>query len=360
METLTKNIFLRSFLIFLIATTFMLIFERNAEAKFIKKLIVEPFTSPIGWEKSFNIGVFFSSMLEKSLAKSGDFQMVQFEEKISAINNNDQPQTINENDQPKINIKEKKNEKVKEVISVNQLNLNYLRKTPLSQYKIKGNILIFNPDTHRIKKDQDKKQEKFHKERALIQVNIELLNSHTGRLFVKKIFTVKSNQGRKPFNLKSLNSNFKSDNLKVHSVGKALIELNHKVKIFIHKSLNRVPLEGDLILIDHSNNIAIINLGKANGVNVRDVFTVFSVESKFNDPVDEVDLGDMYLRKGIIKISEVQGRFSKAQIIAGEKFVPGDLVVPKYSKLENLRNNEQSKESDITWGAYKGLPSLSY
>ena len=108
------------------------------------------------------------------------------------------------------------------------------------------------------------------------------------------------------------------------------------------------------------DKIAIINLGKANGVNVRDVFTVFSVEPKFNDPVDKIDLGDMYTRKGIIKISEVQGRLSKAEIIVGLNFVPGDLVVPKIRTLEKLSPNEKSQQQDINWGAYKGLSSLSY
>ena len=152
--------------------------------------------------------------------------------------------------------------------------------------------------------------------------------------------------------------------------------MNDQAEIFIYQTLNKVPLEGDLISVDHKKNTAIINLGKANGVNVRDVFTVFSVEPEFNDPVDKVDLGDRYYRKGILKISEVQGRFSKAQIVAGANFTLGDLVVPKnrnpkksldVSKIipESKRYSHRNKKNnllqgEITWGAYKGLPSLSY
>ena len=144
--------------------------------------------------------------------------------------------------------------------------------------------------------------------------------------------------------------------------------------MFIYKTLNAVPLEGDLILVDHKNNSDIINLGKANGGKVRDVFTVFSVEPSFNDPVVKVDLGDRYSRKGIIKVSEVQGRFSKAQILAGVGFVPGDLVVPKNSNLKKLlepkipwtkryphkNKKENLLQGDVIWGDYKGLPSLSH
>ena len=199
---------------------------------------------------------------------------------------------------------------------------------------------------------------------------------HTGRSFAKKTFTVRSNTGRKSFDIDSQNISYKLDKFKTHSIGKALLNLNDQVQIFIYKTLDRVPLEGDLISVDHKNNSAIINLGKANGVNVRDVFTVFSVEPKFNVPVDNVDLGDRFSRKGIIKISEVQGRFSKAQIVVGINFTPGDLVVPKNrsskksleaSKIiplaKRYSNRDKKKnlfQGDIIWGAYKGLPSLSY
>jgi len=349
MKTLTKNIFFRPSIIFLIAFSFLLIFDQNVDAKFIKKVTIEPFTSPINWEKAFNPGIFYSTMLEKRLRKSGIFQMLTINKKEPSIKNND--------DQDEIDIEEKTNEKI---IPVDKLYISSIEKTPLSQYKIQGNIIRFEPDTHPLKKDHTNEQAKIHKEQAVIQVNIELLNLHTGRLLAKKNFTVKSNKGRKPFDLTSRNISYEFNDLKVHSAGKALLKLNDEVVVFIHKTLNRVPLEGDLIFVDHNNNFAIINLGKANGVNVRDVFTVFSVEPKFKDPVDKIDLGDMYTRKGIIKISEVQGRFSKAQIIVGVNFVPGDLVVPKIRKLEKLSPNEQSQQNDINWGAYKGLSSLSY
>ena len=74
---------------------------------------------------------------------------------------------------------------------------------------------------------------------------------------------------------------------------------------------------------------AIINLGKTNGILVQDVFTVFSMKAKFNDPVDKVDLGHIYTRKGIIIINEVQEKFSRAKILVGQGFIAGDFVIPK-------------------------------
>jgi len=367
MDTLTKKMFSKSYLIYFLAFSFLLFSERNVEAKFIKKISVESFSDPVDWEKSFKPGKFFSLMLENSLTDSGFFQMVPFKEIEANVINKLKSQIGN---------KEEKEEKTNKDTQSNVTSFTSLTNAPLSQYKVRGDFLIFDPDTSPLKKGHTTKEAKLHKEQAFIQATIELVNLHTGRLLAKKAFTVRSNTGRKSFDIDSQNISYKLDKFKTHSIGKALLKLNDQVQIFIYKTLDRVPLEGDLIVVDHKNNSVIINLGKANGVNVRDVFTVFSVEPEFNDPVDKVDLGDRFSRKGIIKISEVQGRFSKAQIVVGINFAPGDLVVPKnknskkpldVSKIVPLakRYSDRDKknnlfQSDIIWGAYKGLPSLAY
>ena len=372
MDTLIKKIFVKSYLIVFVAFAFLLTFGGNVDARFMKKLTVESFSDPVNWGKPFKPGVLYSSMLEDSLAGSGIFQMVELK-KI-------EPNTV----RPVGNDKEQKpedfnkeNKTAGKGFQAKIASLISSKSMPLSQYKIRGDILIFDPNTNPLKKGHTAKEAKFHRERAFIQANIELVNLHTGRLLAKKIFTASSGTGRKIFNLNlTEDTDYRSDKFKSHSIGKALWQLNDQVQMFIYKTLNGVPLEGDLIWVDQKNNSAIINLGKANGIKVRDVFTVFSVEPSFNDPVDKVDLGERYTRKGIIKISEVQGRFSKAQILAGVDFVPGDLVVPKNSTPKKLLepskiipwtkrySHKDKKENllqdDVIWGDYKGLPSLSY
>ena len=83
------------------------------------------------------------------------------------------------------------------------------------------------------------------------------------------------------------------------------------------------------------------------------------MKTKFSDPINKEDLGDKFTRKGVIKIIEVQGRFSRAQIVSGIDFESGDLVVPKSKNPERIKENELH-EDDATWGPYKGLLSLSY
>ena len=82
--------------------------------------------------------------------------------------------------------------------------------------------------------------------------------------------------------------------------------------------------------------------------------------TSFTDPLNKTDLGDKYTRKGIIKIIEVQDRFSRAQIMVGRDLTSGDLVVPKLRKSTQLKLDGQLPAKDIIWGRYQGLPSLSY
>ena len=60
MDTLTKKMFSKSYLMFFLAFSLLFFSESNVEAKFIKKISVETFSNPVDWEKSFKPGKFFS------------------------------------------------------------------------------------------------------------------------------------------------------------------------------------------------------------------------------------------------------------------------------------------------------------
>ena len=63
-----------------------------------------------------------------------------------------------------------------------------------------------------------------------------------------------------------------------------------------------------------------------NGVEVGDKFRVFSVGLGLNDPLTEGDLGDIYVRLGVIQITDIMLGFSRAIIIVGKDFMPGNVV----------------------------------
>jgi hypothetical protein len=262
-------------------------------------------------------------MIENSLANKNSFEIIPFQAN-NLINKNlnidSNSIDIDGNKSAELTIPTDSNDNQKETIPT---------KSSLSQIQIRGAIIVFNPDTGALIEGHSKNKSEFHKERALISASIQIVNMHTGRIIAIKKFTSISNDGKLVFNSKLSNYNYESDEFKSTSIGKAVWILKDLIKIYILKSLEIIPLEGDLIFANHDKKNAIINLGKTNGVMVQDVFRVYSMKAKYNDPVDKIDLGDMYTRKGIIIISEVKGRFSRAKILVGQGFVAGDFVIPK-------------------------------
>jgi hypothetical protein len=326
MSYINKYINFKFWLIVFLISWIVLYLNNDANAKYMKKLSIEPFAEPKNWNNSFKPGVVLGQMIENSLANINAFEMIPFQEN-NLINKNPNIASnsidIDGDKLAELTIPADSNNSQKEIIST---------KSSLSQIQIRGGITIFNPDVDVLIEGHSKNKSGFYKERALITASIQVVNMHTDRIIVEKKITSISNDGNLVFNSKLSNYNYESDEFKSTSIGKALWILNDLIKIYILKSLEIIPLEGDLIFANHEKKNALINIGKTNGVMVQDVFTVFSMKAKFNDPVDKVDLGDMYTRKGVIIISEVQGRFSRAKILAGQDFIAGDFVIPKNNR----------------------------
>ena len=77
MNDLIKNVDTKLVSILFLIVGFFLISESNAHARFMKKIMIEPLLNPKDWKGSFEPGIAFALMLEKSLADSGQFQIVQ-------------------------------------------------------------------------------------------------------------------------------------------------------------------------------------------------------------------------------------------------------------------------------------------
>ena len=355
MKDRNKNTYIKSGLTLLMIVGFLLISQNHAHARFIKKLVMEPLVNPKDWKNSFEPGTALTLMLMNSLEETGQFQMIHSAK--STTKKKVSPLII----KPDV-VKDKKPDIVNEekIDPVNFIEQTSILKLPTGQYLIRGHIFLFDPDINRPKEGDKKKEMLRYNERAKVTASIELVNIRTGRSLAKKSFKSISNDGRIIYNLEMKTLDYSKEIFKSSSIGKALWRLNNSIKSFIVQILKDVPLEGDLIIVDQNNKSAMINLGKANGIMVQDVFTIFSITTSFSDPLNQTDLGDKYTRKGVIKIVEVQGRFSRAQIIAGLDLAPGDLVVPKIRKSTKYKTEDRTPKKDIIWGSYKGLPSLSY
>ena len=78
---------------------------------------------------------------------------------------------------------------------------------------------------------------------------------------------------------------------------------------------------------------------------------MFSLGLNLVDPLTGVDLGDIYSKMGVIRIVEAMLGFSKAMIISGEKFFPGNLV-KSFNKINN------NFIDDIPWWEFRRNKSL--
>ena len=95
--------------------------------------------------------------------------------------------------------------------------------------------------------------------------------------------------------------------------------------------LNGVPLAGQIIDIEQDQKV-IVNLGRHNGVKIRDDFTVYEVTLNFEGGKEKINLGDRYTRLGVIRIKVVQDGFSEGVVVAGENFRAGNLIRSKLIK----------------------------
>ena len=173
-------------------------------------------------------------------------------------------------------------------------------------------------------------------ENAEIEVEINLIKSHSKKIIASKKIKYSSSDGRAPYINPEEAGTIDNEMIGNSSMGLALLNLRRNAASFIVETLKLYPLDGEIISVDESKEEAVINLGRINGVKVRDLFSVFSVESHFVDPLNQMDLGEKLNRKGVVKVREVQENFSRVVIMAGKGFASGDLVRSK--KIQALSN----------------------
>jgi len=193
-----------------------------------------------------------------------------------------------------------------------------------SLYEIKGQVIKFNPgtDSNLINKNQLSKKQNY--EDAELEVMIQVVQKKTGRIIKEKFFKSFSNSGLRPFAVDIDTHYDKWNQDEPSSMSLAISQLTNEMVSYINKLLLNFPLEGDIISL--KNGEVLINLGKQNGVKVGDKFHVYSVGLGLNDPFTENDLGDIYVKMGIVKVRQALLGYSRALTIVGKDFFPGDTV----------------------------------
>ena len=228
-----------------------------------------------------------------------------------------------------------------------------------SLFEIKGKVVKFDPGSVNVAMmDKDKTNTT---EKAELEIILQLVQNKTGRVLYKQNFRAFSNSGRRPF---SKNIDLGLDGgkgLDSSSMGLALSFLTREMVSFVNNTISREPLEGEIIAI--KNEDVLINVGRQNGVRVGDRFRVHSVGLQLDDPLTEYDLGDIYVKMGAIQVLESMLGFSRARIIIGKDFMPGNLVrsfkrfkgaSQQFSSGEVLMESEEP----VPWWSFHDIKSV--
>lgn len=242
--------------------------------------------------------------------------------------------------------------------------------------EIRGKVIKFLPDTESGRDSAGANALKSGtRENAEIQVHIELVQNNTGRVLYEKTFAVFSSVGTKPFSMEKLNSADMNGEPGLSSMNFALNSLRRTIGSFISDKLDSLPLEGEIIAIKGKRNARkkgeeniveekiLVNLGSSNGVRIGDLFQVAAVGLKLNDLYTTSDLGDVYVRVGVIKIIQAWEGTAEAMSVAGENYKTGFLVrsMPtlRRGELSPINNGLTKQEEEVPWWDFHGIRSVN-
>ncbi|MFT4580205.1 MAG: hypothetical protein ACI9UO_003060, partial [Nitrospinales bacterium] len=228
-----------------------------------------------------------------------------------------------------------------------------------SLFEIRGTVVKFDPGKLNI--TMMDKSKTSTTEKAELEVMLQLVQNKTGRVVYKQKFRAFSNSGRRPFSEDLDINQTGGDGLESSSMSLAFSFLTREMVSFVNSTIFRDPLQGEIIAI--KNEDVLINIGRQNGVRVGDRFRVLSIGLKLDDPLTEYDLGDIYVKMGAIQVLESMLGFSRARIIVGKDFMPGNMVrsfKPFKGSNQQFSAGEALSESEdpVPWWSFHGIKSV--
>ena len=95
----------------------------------------------------------------------------------------------------------------------------------------------------------------------------------------------------------------------------------------------------------------LVNIGSENGVRIGDKFKVHAVGLGLHDPITGSDLGDIYVRTGVIQILHAWEGISRARSVGGKNFKTGFLV-------QSLSNGKFPSREKVPWWEFHGIRAV--
>ena len=377
-----KNKICLELFVFVLVSSF---FSNPAQAIYKKKVLVGKFQNPAQWDKSYDPGIIISEMLNQELIYKKGIQLISISKNIQKLMNNDNPSSdenfvestvldnresslsevkLTQNTGSELMKSPTKMMPVKNPMDNDSLwPANLGKKVHKSTFiEIRGKVIKFMPDNRR--SDSDVSLRSKTSENAEVAVNVELIQHNTGRVLHKKTFIKISDMGTQPFSIEKIDFSDTNERHDLSSMNSALNSLKSAVSKFVSEKIDYLPLEGEIIStkrnkiseksgVKYSDEEEIlVNIGSSNGVLIGDLFHVDVLGLGLSDPYTGADLGDVYVKIGVIKIVQTWEGTAKAMRMVGKNFEIGSLV-----RSANIPIRQEEKK--VPWWDFHGIGSVN-
>jgi hypothetical protein len=377
-----KNKICLELFVFVLISSF---FSSSAQAIYKKKVLVGKFQNPAQWNKSYDPGIIISEMLNQELIHKKGIQLISISKNIQKLMNNDNPSsdenfvesTVLDNSEsslPEIELIQNTGSELTKSPTKIMPAKNPMDNDPLWPAKlgkkvhkptfieVRGKVVKFMPD-NRMHDSAVSLQTKT-RENAEVVVNIQLVQNNTGRVLHEKTFRKVSSFGSKLFSIGKISSGEMNKRDGLSSMNSALNSLKVAVSKFISEKIDYLPLEGEIISTKRKKNSKknskkafikeeiLVNIGSSNGVHIGDIFQVDAVGLGLSDLYTATDLGDVYVKIGVIQIMETWEGTSKAMSLAGKNFETGFLV-------RSVNMPIRKEEEHVHWWEFHGIRSVN-
>lgn len=336
---------------------FILFVSSPSQAFYKKKVLIGEFKNPADWNKSYDPGKIFAELLAQELTRKKQFQLLSIAENMqkmmdghesSSVDYSLEPAIIDAREMdfpgivsiqgpdPKMKMPSQKMDQMEKVMGLPwPAEMGQASRKP-ALTKIIGTVLKFLPTIENSMETNSQKSSK--RESAEVHIQIEIVQNKTGRTIYKHTFKSSSSLGSRPFAVELLNVVDRDEAFRPSSMNLVLNHLKREVALTITEQLGSVLLEGEIIAINknemvmkegeraESDEEILVNIGTVNGVRIGDLFEVHAMGLGLQDPYLGNDLGDIYVRAGVIQIVQAWDGFSKAISLGGKNYKRGFLI----------------------------------
>lgn len=380
-----------------ILVLFISFLSSTSEAFYKKKVLVGQFQNPAEWNKPYDPGIIISELLSQELMHQKNVQLISISENMRKLMNSGNPSPDENYLEPTIfdtrktnfpeiifiqntesEMKEPSRKMPRPMIPEDQDPLwpaKLGKKVHKSNFtEIRGTVIKFLPDNRMGGSSVSLQSET--RENAEIQVHVELVQHSTGRVLHEKTFRKISRLGTQPFSIEKIRLNDMIGRDGFSSMNSALMSLKSAVGEYISDKIDYLPLEGEIIATKRKEiagergektlveEEVLVNIGSSNGVRIGDLFQVDAVGLGLSDPYTASDLGDVYVKIGVIQILQTWEGTAKAMSLAGKNYDKGFLVrsvtAPGRGRISSKNKiSTRQEEEKVPWWDFHGIQSVN-